>query len=72
MEIYKELNSPKNKEFETLLNSQLSKTKIQEGNVVVGTVTKITEKFAFLDCGLKSEPILDINELKTIGLEKKN
>ena len=32
MEIYKELNSPKNKEFETLLNSQLSKTKIQEGN----------------------------------------
>ena len=34
MEIYKELNSPKNKEFETLLNSQLSKTKIQEGNVV--------------------------------------
>ena len=48
MEIYKELNSPKNKEFETLLNSQLSKTKIQEGNVVVGTVTKITEKYIFL------------------------
>ena len=33
-------------------------------------VTKVTEKF-ILDCGLKSEPIIDINELKTIGLEKK-
>ena len=70
MEIYKELNSPKNKEFETLLNSQLSKTKIQEGNVVVGTVTKITEKYIFLYIdGLKSEPIIDINELKSINLQ---
>ena len=70
MEIYKELNSPKNKEFETLLNSQLSKTKIQEGNVVVGTVTKITEKYIFLYIdGLKSEPIIDINEVKSINLQ---
>ena len=70
MEIYKELNSPKNKEFETLLNSQLSKTKIQEGNVVVGTVTKITEKYIFLYIdGLKSEPIIDINEVKSMNLQ---
>ncbi len=70
MEIYKELNSPKNKEFETLLNSQLSKTKIQEGNVVEGTVTKITEKYIFLYIdGLKSEPIIDINEVKSINLQ---
>ena len=69
MEIYKELNSPKNKEFETLLNSQLSKTKIQEGNIVVGTVTKITEKYIFLYIdGLKSEPIIDVNEVKSINL----
>ena len=70
MEIYKELNSPKNKEFETLLNSQLSKTKIQEGNVVVGTVTKITEKYIFLYIdGLKSEPVIDINEVKSINIQ---
>ena len=40
-----------------------------EGKIIDGVVTKITEKFVFLDCGLKSEPIL-FNELKTIGLEK--
>ena len=71
MEIYKELNSPKNKEFETLLNSQLSKTKVQEGNVVVGTVTKITTKYIFLYIdGLKSEPIIDINEVSKEDLKE--
>ena len=70
MEIYKELTSPKNKEFETLLNSQLSKTKIEEGKIVVGIVTKITEKYIFLYIdGLKSEPIVDINEVKSINLQ---
>jgi len=70
MEIYKELTLEKNKEFEALLNSQLSKTKIEEGNIVVGTVTKITEKYIFLYIeGLKSEPIIDINELKSINLQ---
>ena len=66
MEIYKELNSQESKEFENLLNSQLSKTKIEEGKVIEGIVTKITNKYVFLFVdGLKSEPILDINELKT-------
>ena len=37
----------------------------------MGVITKITEKFVFLDCGLKSEPIIDVNELRTIGLENK-
>ena len=70
MQIYKELTLEKNKEFEALLNSQLSKTKIEEGNIVVGTVTKITEKYIFLYIeGLKSEPIIDINELKSINLQ---
>ena len=48
MEIYKELNSPKNKEFETLLNSQLSKTKIQEGNIVVWYCNKDNRKIYIL------------------------
>ena len=31
MEIYKDLNTKANKDFESLLNSQLSKIKIEEG-----------------------------------------
>jgi small subunit ribosomal protein S1 len=69
MEIYKDLSSPAIKEFESLLNSQLSKTKIEEGKVIDGTITKITDKFVFLFIeGLKSEPVLDINEIKNINL----
>ena len=70
MEIYKDLSTPGSKEFESLLNSQLSKTKIEEGKIVVGIVTKITEKYIFLYIdGLKSEPIVDINEVKSINLQ---
>ena len=69
MEIYKDLSAPAHKEFESLLNSQLSKTKIEEGKIIDGVVTKITEKYVFLFIeGLKSEPILDVNELKTINI----
>ena len=70
MEVYKDLNSQKNQEFEKLLNSQLSKNKIEEGKIVQGKITKITEKFVFVFIsGLKSEPIIDVNELKMIGLK---
>ena len=48
MEIYKELQTPASKEFEKLLNSQLSKNKIEEGKIVDGKVAKITDKFVFL------------------------
>ena len=69
MEIYKELQTPASKEFEKLLNSQLSKNKIEEGKIVEGKVAKITDKFVFLFIeGLKSEPVLDINEIKSIKL----
>ena len=69
MEIYKDLSNPKNKEFEKLLNTQLSKITIEEGKIIEGKINKITEKFVFLLIeGLKSEPVLDINELKSIGL----
>ena len=72
MEIYKDLSSPQSKEFEKLLNSQLSKNKIEEGKIIQGKINKITEKFVFLYIeGLKSEPILDINELKSMGLGEK-
>ena len=72
MEIYKDLKSPENKNFEQLLNSQLSRNKIEEGKIIDGKITKITEKFVFIFIpGLKSEPIIDINELKLIGLKDK-
>ena len=70
MEIYKDLQTPENQLFEKLLNSQLSKNKIEEGKIINGKITKITEKFVFIFIpGLKSEPIIDINELKMIGLK---
>ena len=47
MEIYKELQTPASKEFEKLLNSQLSKNKIEEGKIVEGKVAEITDKFVF-------------------------
>ena len=72
MEIYKDLSNPASKEFRELLNSQLSKTKIEEGKIIEGKINKITEKYVFLHVdGLKSEPVLDINELKSMGLSKK-
>ncbi len=72
MEIYKDLTNPASKEFEKLLNSQLSKINIEEGKIINGKINKITEKFVFLFIeGLKSEPVLDINELKSMGLSDK-
>ena len=72
MEIYKDLSSPETQEFEKLLNSQLSKIQIEEGKIIDGKINKITDKFVFLFVeGLKSEPVLDINELKSMGLGEK-
>jgi len=69
MEIYNSLDTAASKEFHKLLDNQLSKTKdVTEGKIIEGKVTKITEKFVFLFIeGLKSEPVLDVNELKTLG-----
>ena len=73
MEIYKDTNTAASKEFEKLLNNQISKTKnLIEGKIIEGVVTKISEKYVFLFIeGLKSEPLVDINEIKTLGLENK-
>ncbi len=72
MEIYKDLSSPESLKFEELLNSQLSKNKIEEGKIIEGKITKITNKYIFLFIeGLKSEPVIDVNEIKIIGLQDK-
>jgi len=73
MEIYKELKTPASQEFEKLLNSQFSKNKnLVEGKIIEGIVTKISDKFVFLHCdGLKSEPVIDVNEFKSMGMLEK-
>ena len=48
MEIYNKITSPASEKFEKLLKSQLSKEKIEEGKIVDGKITKITEKYIFL------------------------
>ena len=70
MEIYKELKTSASKEFEKLLNTQFSKNKnLIEGKIIEGSITKISDKFVFLHCeGLKSEPVVDINEFKSMGM----
>ena len=73
MQIYKDLNSPAIKEFEKLLNSQSSENKIEEGKIIDGKVAKITEKYIFLFIpGLKSEPVIDVNEYQTISKNSKD
>ena len=74
MEIYKDLSNPASKEFEQLLNSQFTKTaNLEEGKIITGVVNKVTDNFVFLEVpGLKSEPILDINELKSIKKRDKS
>ena len=72
MEIFNELKTPASKEFEKLLKSNLSKTQIEEGKIIEGKINKITDKYVFLYIpNLKSEPVLDINELKSMGLGEK-
>ena len=68
MEIYKDINNSETKEFANLLNNQ-SKNKVEEGKIFEATVTKISSKYCwvYLD-GLKSEPAIDINEIKEINL----
>ena len=70
-EIYKDLSSPKSKEFEKLLNAEFSKSQISEGKIADGTITKITNKLIFLELpGAKSEGTLDINEMKLLKEEE--
>jgi len=70
-EIYKDLSSPKSKEFEKLLNTEFSKSQISEGKIADGTITKITNKLIFLELpGAKSEGTLDISEMKLLKEEE--
>ena len=65
--IYRNTSSPQIKEFEKLLNTEFSKTKAEEGQVVKGVITKITEKVVYVDIkNGKSEGIIELSELKLL------
>jgi len=63
-EIEKQHKSESHKEFEKLLNLEL-KAVIKEGEIVSGTVSKITKKLIYVDIpGLKSEGAISSDEFK--------
>ena len=65
--IYRNTNSPQIQEFEKLLNTEFSKTKAEEGQIVEGTVTKKTEKVVYVDIkNGKSEGVIELSELKLL------
>ena len=67
MEVYKDISTGQNQEFKKLLLDNFSKTKIEEGKLLTGKITKISEKHIYLLIdGMKSEALIDINEAKTI------
>ena len=53
-----------NKEFEKLLAQDLSGRKFVEGEIAKGKISKIDDKFVFIDLGLKSEGAIPIEEFK--------
>ena len=72
MEVYKDISNSQNEEFKKLLIERFSKSKIEEGKLLTGIVTKITEKYVYLLIdGMKSEALIDFNEVKTTYPEKK-
>jgi len=71
MEVYKDISSGQNQKFKKLLIDNFSKTEIEEGKLLVGTITKISEKHLYLLIdGMKSEALIDINEAKSVFANK--
>ena len=71
MEVYKDISNSQNEEFKKLLIDNFSKTKIEEGKLLIGKISKISEKHVYLLIdGMKSEALIDINEVKLVYGEK--
>jgi len=67
MEVYKDISNTQNQKFKKLLIDNFSKTKIEEGKLLTGTITKISEKHLYLLIpGMKSEAMIDTGELKSV------
>ena len=71
MEVYKDISNSQNEEFQKLLIDNFSKTKIEEGKLLTGKISKISEKHVYLLIdGMKSEALIDINEVKLVYGDK--
>ncbi len=67
MEVYKDISNDQNLQFKKLLVDNFSKTKIEEGKLLTGKITKINEKHVYLLIdGMKSEALIDVNEVKLV------
>ena len=65
--IYRNTSSQQIQEFEKLLNTEFSKTKTEEGQIVEGIITKKTEKVVYVDIkNGKSEGVIELSELKML------
>ena len=56
--------SKSHKEFEKLLNEDLSNRKFKENEITTGVIEEISKKFVFIDLGLKSSGAVPIEEFK--------
>ena len=63
-EIIKQDKGKSNKEFESLLKSDLANRVFKEGTIVKGTVEEIGKKFVFIDLGLKSSGVIPVEEFQ--------
>ena len=54
MEIFKELTNPASKEFEKLLNSQLSKVNIEEGKIINAAIDERVKDSWFPGFGFRA------------------
>ena len=58
----KQYKSKSHKEFEKLLSQDWDNRKFKEGEITTGVVSKVGEKFIFVDLGLKSEGAIPVEE----------
>ncbi len=65
METEQELkNSSSHKEFQTLLDQDFKDRQVKENAIIKGIVTEITKNFIVVDCKLKMEGMIPVEEFK--------
>ena len=72
MEIYKDISTGQNQEFKKLLLDNFSKTKIEEGKLLTGKITKISEEMKKIDVRLSNKSFVDRAPQNIVEQEKSN
>ena len=72
MEIYKDISTGQNQEFKKLLLDNFSKTKIEEGKLLTGKITKISEELKKIDVRLSNKSFVDRAPQNIVEQEKSN